>query len=109
VSVALALLLLVLGGFTAVVARRMRPGASTEQVRGFCYVGAVACLAVGVAAMIVGLLAGQGQLAEGIAMLGLFGYVVYLLAALTILTWPARHWPRRTIPPVHRRNRSPKR
>jgi hypothetical protein len=109
VYVVLAVLLVALGGFTAVVASRVRPDPGRlrlEQLRGFCYVGAVAVGVLGVAVVILGWVTRDGRLAESVALLGFFGYLVYQLAALVIITWPAGRWPRRTIPPVHRRNRS---
>lgn len=97
--VTLAVLLLALGGFTALVVRRVRPdpqrGMDADQLRGFCYVGAVGVGAVGVAVVIVGLTAGNDRLAEGVALLGFFGYVLYTVAALVITTWPPDRWPRR--------------
>lgn len=97
--IALAVLLLALGAFTAVVVVRIRPDphrqAHLEQLRGFCYVGAIGVGLVAVVVLILGQVMRNTQLADGVALLGLFGYVTYLLAALVIITWPAGRWPRR--------------
>ncbi len=45
--------------------------------------------------LILGLVIRNARLADGVALLGLFGYVAYQLAALVIITWPAGRWPRR--------------
>ena len=101
----LALLLFVLGGFTLVVAIRVgRPrhhgvggsdGFDQAQLRGFCYVGAVGATVVGVVVLVLALLTANRPLAEGVALLGFFGYLAYQLAALLIITWPAGRWPRK--------------
>lgn len=95
----LAVLLLALGAFTALVVARIKPGrqpqAKLDQLRGFGYVGAVGVGLVAVAVLILGLVARNPRLADGVALLGLFGYLAYQLAALVIITWPAARWPRR--------------
>ena len=97
--IALAVLLFALGAFAAVVVARVQPArhrqANLEQLRGFCYVGAIGVGLVAVAVLILGLVIRNARLADGVALLGLFGYVAYQLAALVIITWPAGRWPRR--------------
>ncbi len=95
---ALAVLLLALGAFTTVVVGRIRPDPrrrpNLEQLRGFCFVGAIGVGLVAVAVLTLGLVLGNARLADGVALLGLFGYLAYQLATLVIITWPAGRWPR---------------
>ena len=103
----LALLLLALGGFTYWVATRVgrhrgherdesdgSDGFSADRLRGFCYVGAVGAAVIAVVVLVLALVTANQPLAEGVALLGFFGYLAYSLAALLIITWPAGRWPR---------------
>ncbi len=101
----LALLLFALGGFTLVVATRIGPrrghgsdrsdGFNQDQLRGFCYVGAVGAAVIAMVVLVIAMVAVNRPLAEAVALLGFFGYLAYQLAALLIITWPAGRWPRR--------------
>ncbi len=100
---ALAVILLAFAGFTVLVVRLRRPeratdhahdddGASNpatridlEQLRGFVYVGAGALALLAIAVVAMGLFANRSGRAEGLAVLGLFGYAVYLVAATVML------------------------
>ncbi|HEY5822479.1 MAG TPA: hypothetical protein VIT20_10915 [Propionibacteriaceae bacterium] len=92
---ALALILLALAGFPLVVLRRRRPDQASparvdlEQIKGFAYVGAAALVLL--AGTVVGLgLAKQGSgIAEAVAVLGIFAYVIYLAAA-AVVSYAAR-------------------
>ena len=90
----LAGLLLALAGFTAAVvhrsAGRAGPRLDTDQLRGFCYVGAAALVLVAVVVVIVGVVRPGTGMAEGTALLGFFGYVVYLGVTAVVLGWTAR-------------------
>jgi hypothetical protein len=97
---ALAVILLAFAAFTVIVIRRSRPGHALdvevagsshrrridlEQLKGFVYVGAGALALLAVAVILMGLFANRGGRAEGLAVLGFFGYVVYLSAAALVL------------------------
>jgi hypothetical protein len=100
---ALAAILLAFAGFTVIVVRlRRRVGAADEpidatvstdqerridldQLKGFVYVGAGALALLAVAVILMGLFANQSGRAEGLAVLGLFGYAAYLGAATVVL------------------------
>jgi hypothetical protein len=100
---ALAVILLAFAGFTVVVVRLRRPvraadepsdatvGADhgrridLEQLRGFVYVGAAALAVLAVAVILMGLFANRSGRAEGLAVLGFFGYAAYLVAATLVL------------------------
>ena len=100
---ALAVILLAFAGFTVIVVRlRRRVGAADEpngatvstdqqrridldQLKGFVYVGAGALALLAVAVILMGLFANQNGRAEGLAVLGLFGYAAYLGAATVVL------------------------
>ena len=56
-----------------------------EQLQGFVYVGAGALALLAVAVILMGLFANQNGRAEGLAVLGLFGYAAYLGAATVVL------------------------
>lgn len=79
----LALLLVTLAVFTVVVVRG-REGVSDEAI-GFTYVGAAALTLVAVAVVLIGRLSPVVGQAEGLALLGLGTYVVYLLAAWVVV------------------------
>ena len=98
---ALAVILLVLAGFTVIVVRRCCPARAAdeptdtvgadqerridlEQLRGFVYVGAAA-LALLAVVILMGLFANRSGRAEGLAVLGFFGYAAYLAAATVVL------------------------
>ena len=99
---ALAMILLAFAGFTVIVVK-LRPvraaddptEATTsadlgrrldlEQLRGFVYVGAAALALLAAAVILMGLFANRTGRAEGLAVLGLFGYAAYLIAATLVL------------------------
>jgi hypothetical protein len=100
---ALAVILLAFAAFTVVVVRRRRRVGATadqheaagaaeparrldlEQLRGFVYVGAAALALLAAAVIVIGLFADQSGRAEGLALLGFFGYAAYLAAAAVVL------------------------
>ena len=100
---ALAVILLAFAGFTVIVLRlrrsvpatddstevasRPKPGRriDLEQLKGFVYVGAAALALLAVAVILVGLFANRSGRAEGLAVLGFFGYAAYLAAATLVL------------------------
>lgn len=100
---ALALILLAFAGFTVIVVRLRRPASAAdestaataspavgrridiEQLRGFVYVGAGALALLAVAVILMGLFANRTGRAEGLAVLGFFGYLAYLVAATVVL------------------------
>ena len=97
------MILLAFAGFTVIVVRlRHRVGAADEpsetivgadqerridleQLKGFVYAGAGALVLLAVAVILLGLFANQNGRAEGLAVLGLFGYAAYLVAASVVL------------------------
>ena len=81
-----AVLLLALAGCTASVVRR-RGAAISEEALGFVVVGAAGLGLLAVAVLVVGRLSAVPGRAEGLALLGLGGFVVYLLAAWVVLLW----------------------
>jgi type VI protein secretion system component VasF len=103
VFLALAVILLAYAGFTVIVVRLHRPASATdeqnkatlspdlgqridhEQLSGFVYVGAGALALLAVAVILMGLFANRTGRAEGLAVLGFFGYVAYLVAATVVL------------------------
>jgi hypothetical protein len=86
----LALILIAVAAFSALVARlARRAGAPAwtidrDQLQGFLYVGAGALLLLAIAVIVAGLVAARTGVAEALAVLGFFGYAVYLLAAALI-------------------------
>jgi hypothetical protein len=100
---ALAVILLAFAGFTVIVVSRNRPLRATdepgeattstdpgrridpEQLRGFVYVGAGALVLLAVAVILMGLFGTRSGRAEGLAVLGFFGYAAYLIAATVVL------------------------
>jgi hypothetical protein len=100
---ALAVILLAFAGFTVVVVRLRRPVHATdepseaevsakpgrridlEQHRGFVYVDATALALLSAAVILMGLFANRSGRAEGLAVLGFFGYAAYLVAAMMVL------------------------
>jgi hypothetical protein len=93
---ALAVILLAFAGFTVLVLARRTPTGvpdprfDVDQLKGFVYVGAVALTGLAVAVVVVGLVAGPNGIAEGLAVLGFFGYLLYLVAAAVVLFVAAR-------------------
>jgi len=89
-------ILLAFAGFTVLVMRWRRPSVvpdprfDLDQLKGFVYVGAGALVALAVAVVIVGLFAAPNGIAEGLAVLGFFGYLLYLVAAAAVLFIAAR-------------------
>jgi len=100
---ALAVILLAFAGFTVIVVRLRRPASAAddpseataspdvgrridhEQLRGFVYVGAGALALLAVAVILMGLFGNRTGRAEGLAVLGFFGYLTYLVAATVVL------------------------
>jgi len=100
---ALAVILLAFAGFTVIVVRLRRPAGAAdatagpeegsrperridlEQLKGFVYVGAGALALLALAVILMGLFANRSGRAEGLAVLGLFGYAGYLVAATVVL------------------------
>lgn len=88
---ALALILIAVAAFSAGVAllpRRADPSGWTfdsVQLRGFLYVGAGAMALLALAVIIVGLTRTHSGVAEALAVLGFFGYALYLGAAALIV------------------------
>jgi hypothetical protein len=100
---ALAVILLAFAAFTVIVVRPGRPVRATdeandeagesnsgrridvEQLKGFVYVGAGALALLAVAVILMGLFANRSGRAEGLAVLGFFGYAVYLGATVVVL------------------------
>jgi hypothetical protein len=93
---ALAVILVAFAGFTVLVLSRRRPTGvpdprfDVDQLKGFVYVGAAALAGLAVAVVIVGLVAAPNGIAEGLAVLGFFGYLLYLVAAAVVLFVAAR-------------------
>ncbi len=85
-----ALLLLALAGCTLLVVRR-RGAAVSEEALGFAVIGAVGLGLLAVAVLVLGRLSTMPGRAEGLALLGLGAFVVYLLAAWVVLVWVQRH------------------
>ena len=100
---ALAVILIAFASFTVTVVSLRRPVRTTqdsnqsldmatpqrridlEQLKGFIYVGAVALTLLAIAVIAMGLFANRSGRAEGLAVLGFFGYVAYLGAATLML------------------------
>jgi hypothetical protein len=100
---ALAVILLAFAGFTVLVVRLHRPvrpadepsemlgradlgpRIDPEQLKGFVYVGAGALALLAVAVILMGLFGNRAGRAEGLAVLGFFGYAAYLVAASVLL------------------------
>ena len=99
---ALAVILLAFAAFTVIVVRLRRPRTADEpgevtvradherqidleQLKGFVYVGAGALTLLAGAVIVMGLFANQNGRAEGLAVLGFFGYAAYLGAATVVL------------------------
>jgi NADH:ubiquinone oxidoreductase subunit 3 (subunit A) len=100
---ALAVILIAFAAFTVIVVSLRRPVRSAEdssesmetvnpprridreQLKGFIYVGAVALALLAVAVVVMGLFANRSGRAEGLAVLGFFGYAAYLGAATLVL------------------------
>jgi hypothetical protein len=100
---ALAVILLAFAGFTVIVLRLGRSVRAADdsseatgdagqvrlidldQLRDFVYVGAGALALLAVAVIVMGLFANQSGRAEGLAVLGFFGYAAYLAATTVVL------------------------
>ena len=105
---ALAVILLAFAGFTVMVVRLRRPAQAAdarsgseegsrserridlEQLKGFVYVGAGALALLALAVILMGLFANRSGRAEGLAVLGFFGYAAYLVAATVVLYFMSR-------------------
>ena len=96
-SSALAAVLLAVGALSTIATLRLRGGADADQVRGFCLVGAAGAFVVAVAVLGIGLL-WDTRIADSVAIIALFGLVVFHLAALAISYGPRRR--RRTATPA---------
>ena len=100
------MILLAFAGFTVIVVKLRRPvraaddsneaattadlGRDLEQLRGFVYVGAGALALLAVGVVLMGLFANRTGRAEGLAVLGFFGYAAYLIAAIVVLYGTSR-------------------
>ena len=100
---ALAVILLAFAGFTIIVVKLRRRAPTRddsgdavdsansgrridlEQLKGFVYVGAAALALLALAVILMGLFANRNGRAEGLAVLGFFGYAAYLVAATAVL------------------------
>jgi hypothetical protein len=98
---ALAVILLAFAAFTVVVVKLRRPlrgpddaseavartntAIDLEQLKGFVYVGAVALALLAAIVILVGMFANRHARAEGLAVLGFFGYAAYLAAGALVL------------------------
>ncbi len=88
---ALALILIAVAAFSVGVAllpRRADAGTGAfepVQLRGFLYVGAGALALLALAVIILGLTRDDSGVAEALAVLGFFGYALYLGAAALIM------------------------
>ena len=93
-AASLTVLLVAVAIFATLVIRRSAPSSSDRddgnQIKGFGYVGAGALTVVVLAVVITGGLRPTTGLAEGVAILGFFAYLVYLLAAFLITYSPRR-------------------
>jgi peptidoglycan/LPS O-acetylase OafA/YrhL len=85
--------LLALAGCTVWVARR-RGAAVSEEALGFVVVGAAGLALLALAVLVLGAVSTVPGRAEGLALLGLGAYVVYLLAAWVMTRWLERRPPR---------------
>ena len=99
----LAVILLAFACFTVVVVRLRRPvrpadepsearasagqvrRIDLDQLRGFVYVGAAALALLAAAVILMGLFSNRSGRAEGLAVLGFFGYAAYLATATLVL------------------------
>ena len=86
---------------------RRRGAAISEEALGFAVIGAAGLGLLAVAVLVVGRLSAVPGRAEGLALLGLGGFVVYLLAAWVVLVWMRRHaaplsWRRGELTPTAR-------
>jgi hypothetical protein len=87
---ALALILIAVAAFSVGVVRLPQRAGSpgwvldSVQLRAFLYVGAGAVAVLAIAVIIVGLSASSSGVAEALAVLGFFGYALYLGAAALI-------------------------
>ena len=94
---ALAVILLAFAGFTVLVMRRRQPSRCRTRASTWTSSRASSTSAPGrwpglaVAVVIVGLVAAPNGIAEGLAVLGFFGYLLYLVAATVVLYVAARH------------------
>ncbi len=88
--VGLSLLLLAVAALSAVAGVRVRPARpDTDQVRGFCLVGALGSAVVGLAVLGMGLW-WDGRIADTVALIAMFALVVYFLLAWVVGVWPRR-------------------
>ncbi|MCW2811763.1 MAG: hypothetical protein JWP61_2221 [Friedmanniella sp.] len=92
----LAGVVLALAAFTVLLAGRTRfvappgPQVDRDQLRGFVWVGGAALAALALAVVVTGMLAPRSGRAEGLAVLGLFGYALYLTVAVLLVRHRAR-------------------
>ena len=93
---ALAVILVAFAAFSAFVLARRPAGPTTsrrldlDQARGFVYVGSATLVMLAAGVVVVGLMSTRSGRAEAIAVLGFFGYVLYLLAAVGVLWFLSR-------------------
>jgi hypothetical protein len=93
---AFAVILVAFAAFSALVLARRPTGPTTshrldlDQVRGFVYVGSATLVLLAGGVVVVGLMSAHSGRAEAIAVLGFFGYVLYLAAAVGVLWFVSR-------------------
>jgi hypothetical protein len=89
---ALSMILVGVAGFTVAVLQLTRsvPQPARENLEGFGYVGAAGLLLVAAAVIIIGLFANQTGHAEGLAMVGFFAYLAYVLIAYVMTRFLTR-------------------
>jgi hypothetical protein len=88
----LAMILVGVSGFTVVVVRRARSSRdpARENLEGFGYVGATGLLLLAAVVIIIGLFGNRAGTAEGVAMVGFFAYLVYMLVAYVMTRFLSR-------------------
>jgi uncharacterized membrane protein len=94
---AFAVILVAYAAFSALVLARRPTGPTTthwldlDQVRGFVYVGSATLVLLAGGVVVVGVMSAQSGKAEAIAVLGFFGYALYMVAAAAVLWFFSRH------------------
>lgn len=88
----LALMVLAVAGFTVVVIRRSGGGPEARglHLESFGYVGAAVMVIMAGVVVVVGALADRAAVAEALAMVALFAFVLYMLVAYVITGYLSR-------------------
>ena len=86
-SLALGIVLLLVGGLSVAAALQVRPGPDADQARGFAVVGATGCFVVGLGVLGIGGF-WDGRIADNVAIVALFALFAYYLGAVLINVWP---------------------